>query len=118
MKFLIVNYPKKPKYYIFLFGAFILINSLKVLASEDKLHIGKNNETYDFEQVYFQNSIPYGKYDNLYGQLNSFFGLNSDISETSYYPDLKIISDSNALRAIYRSKLNDMIINENINLKK
>ena len=54
MKFLNINYSKKPKYYIFLFGAFILINSIKVLASEDKLHIGKNNETYDFEQVYFQ----------------------------------------------------------------
>lgn len=118
MEFSNITYPKRSKYYIFLFVAFLLMTSIKVLASEDKLYVRKNQKTYDFEQVYFQDSIPYSEYDSSDGQLKSFFGLKSNLSENSYYPDLNLITDSEALRAIYRSKLNDMMINENINLKK
>ena len=109
-----ITYLKRPENFLFLFGFFLSINSLKTLASEHKFDFRKNKKTYDFEEVYFQNSIPYSEYDSLDGQFKSFFGLKSDFSETNYYPDLSIISDSDAIRSIYRSKLNDMIVDENI----
>ena len=109
-----ITHLKHTKNYILLFGIFILINSLKALGNEDKLYYRKDLNTYDFENVYFQKSIPYGLYDSLEGQLKSFFGLKIDLSKTNYYPDLIIISDSDALRAIYKSKLDDMIIKETI----
>ena len=100
---------KQIKYYIILLGVFLSINSPKSLASENKLYFGENNKYFDFEQVYFQNSIPYSEYDSLDGQIKSFFGLRSEMSKTNYHPDLIIISDSDSIREIYRSKLNDMI---------
>ncbi len=45
-------------------------------------------------------------------QLKIFFGRDSDASENIFYPDLSIISNSDSLREIYKSKLNDMAINE------
>lgn len=109
---------KQIKYYIILLGVFLSINSPKSLASENKLYFGENNKYFDFEQVYFQNSIPYSEYDSLEGQIKSFFGLRSELSKTNYYPnyypDLIIISDSDSIREIYRSKLNDMIEFESI----
>ena len=105
-----ISYPKKTKHYIYFLVVFVLINSLKLLASEYKFHLTRNQKTYDFEKVYFESSIPYAEYDSSSGQLKSFFGLKSDQSLTNYYPDLNIIKSSDSLRAIYRSKLNDMIV--------
>ena len=99
-------YPKQIAYYILFFVVFLSMNSLKVLASENKMFFRKNN---DFEKVYFQYSIPFDEYDSYSGQIKSFFGLKSDQSTTNYYPDLNIMSSSDAIRAMYRSKLNDMI---------
>ena len=107
-----IIYPKQPNYFMFLFGIFLSINTLKALGSEGKFYSKKNHKNYDFEQIYFQNSISYSEYDEVEGQLKSFFGLNSDLSKNNYYPDLNIIYSSEAVREIYRSKLNDMIEEE------
>ena len=109
-----INYSRRNKCHIFLFGLFLLMNSLKAFASDDRLYSSLNQKSYNFEVIYFQNSIPYSEYDGFYGQFKSFFGLNNDFSETSYYPDLSIISDSDNVREIYKSKLNDMIVDESI----
>ena len=105
-----INHLKGSKYYIFVWLFFLSMTTINALASEHKLYFRKNQRTFDFEEIYFQNSIPYDEYDSLDGQFKSFFGLNSDQSLTNYYPDLNIISSSYDLRAIYRSKLNDMIL--------
>ena len=105
---------KRPKYYIFLFGFFLLINSGKALKSEDNSYLRKIQNTNNFEQVFFQNSITYDEYDSINGQLKSFFGLKADPSKASFYPDLNIISNSSSLRRIYKLKLNDMIIDKSI----
>tara|TARA_A100001035_G_scaffold277094_1_gene273239 strand:+ start:834 stop:1187 length:354 start_codon:yes stop_codon:yes gene_type:complete len=107
-------YARGSKYGIFLFSILLLFNSLDALANQEKKYFRKNQKNYDFEQAYFQNSVPYYDYDSLNGQLKTFFGLEHDQSKNSYFPDLSIISDSEALRAIYRSKLNDMIIGNSI----
>ena len=108
------KFQKRPKYYIFLFGFFLLINSGKALKSEDNSYLRKIQNTNNFEQVFFQNSITYDEYDSINGQLKSFFGLKADPSKASFYPDLNIISNSSSLRRIYKLKLNDMIIDKPI----
>ena len=113
-----ITFLKRSKYYIFLFGVFLFLNSVKALASENNFHSRRNQKTYDFEQVYFQNSIPFSEHDGVDGQLKTFFGLKNDLSR-NYYQDLTLINDSYDLREIYKLKLNDMIMDVNNNkLKK
>ena len=91
---------------------FFLMNNFIAFGSEDKLNnVNKNLKDYKFEEIYFSNSIPIEEYDNFESQLKTSLGLNSALSKTSYQ-DLSIIETSEALRKIYRSKLNDMILNE------
>ena len=104
---------KSLKNYISFFVMFFLLNNFIVLGSDDKSYLPKSKNKYDeLEKIYELKSIPYSEYDGFYGQFKSFFGLNNDFSETSYYPDLSIISDSVNVREIYKSKLNDMIVDE------
>lgn len=105
--------PKKIKRYISFFLMFSLLNNIKVIGSENKSKFLKNNyKDKDFEEIYFQNSIPFKEYDNLENQLNTFLGLYSLPSENTFYPDLSIINTSDSLREMYRFKLNDMAIKE------
>ena len=87
--------------------------NLTVIGSENKSEVVKikygDNQ---FEKIYFQNSIQYNEYDKSTSQFKSFFGYEPDQSENAYYPDLSIINDSDNIREIYRSKLNDMTINK------
>ena len=110
----VITYIKRNQFLVFMFGIFLLSNSLRVFASNEKFYLKKNRTTYDLEQVYYQNSIPYHEYDNFSRQLQTFFGLKSDHSKTKHYQDIHIISDSESLREIYKSKLNDMIIDKYI----
>ena len=111
----IVTNSVKVKSSISLSLMFFLINNLIVIGSENKTEFIKNNHIYnEFEEAYFQNSIPFNSYDNLENQFKSFFGFYSYRSENSFYPDLSIINKSELLREIYKNKFNDMAINENI----
>ena len=66
------------------------------------------------KEFYSQNSIKYSQYDKLDSQLKTFFGFDSENPETSFYPDLLIIDDSDYIRDMYKLKLNDMTINKKI----
>ena len=62
---------------------------------------------------HFQKFHTFNEYDNLESQLKVFFGQYSKNSEKDlFYPDLSIINSSHEIREIYRSKLNDMAVNE------
>ena len=52
----------------------------------------------------------YSKYDKLGSQLKNFFGFDPLNPETSFYPDLLIIQDSDTVRDMYKLKLNEMSI--------
>ena len=104
------------KTYMYAFIVLFITNNLVVIGSEYKLDFQKSKQIGSkFETIFFRNSIPYSSYDNLENQLKTFFGFYSYRSENSFYPDLSIISESDPLREIYRSKLNDMTINKIIN---
>ena len=98
--------PVKVKSFISAFIFFFLMNNIIAIGSENKSDFPDNK----FEEIYFKNSIPYSAYDNLESQFEVFFGRNSDRNENIFFPDLSIISTSDSIREIYRSKFNDMVI--------
>ena len=76
--------------------------------NQNTLKIKEN--TFNFEKVYFQNSISYEEYDSFDSQLKLIFGYSSLKPEKSFYPDSLIIDSSNSIRNLYKSKLDDMTI--------
>ena len=105
----------KVKSFIPLLIVFFYMNNLIAYGSENKFDFSKNmNNDNQFEEKFFQNSITYTEYDNLESQLKIFFGGDFDRPENTFYPDLSTIAVSDSLREMYRYKLNDMAINENI----
>ncbi len=87
---------------------FFMNNILVAKAEKDKLH--------QFDSI---NSIKYSQYDKFDNQLKIFLGFDSENPETTFYPDLSIINDSEYIRYIYNLKLNDMTINKkNYNIKR
>ena len=110
-----ITNPNKFKSFIPLLIVFFYMNNLIAYGSENKFDFSKNrNNENQFEEKFFQNSITYTEYDNLDSQLKIFFGGDFDRPENTFYPDLSIINVSDSLREMYRYKLNDMAINENI----
>ena len=110
-----ITKPKKVKSYISVFIIFFFFNNLITFGSENKSVITKRkNIDNQFEEEFFKNSIPFSKYDNAENQLKLFFGRWQDPnrSENIFYPDLPVTKNSDKLREIYKSKLNDMVINK------
>ena len=90
---------------------FYNINNLFALELDKNQYTSKLKENaFNFEKVYFQNSIPYQKYDSFKSQLELIFGYSSFEPEKSFYPDTVIIDSSNSIRKLYKSKLDDMTI--------
>ena len=108
-----ITNPEKYRSFIFSFILFSFMGNLFAIGSENKSFIKSNRSINAFEETFFKNSIPFNKYDNSESQLKIFFGRLKDdnLSEEIFYPDLSIIYNSDLLRKIYKSKLNDMAIN-------
>ena len=103
------------KNYLYILMMIFLINNLKAFGSENKSYSFQNiRKDAELEEIYRLKSIPFVKYDSLEGQLKTFFGLYSPKSEINNYPDLSIVNTSDAIREVYRLKINDMTINETI----
>ena len=110
-----ITNPEKFKSFISLFIIFSCMNNSTAFGSEKKSTLYKGISSHNqFEESYFKNSIPYSEYDNSESQLQIFFGRwrSPNQSENIFYPDLSIIKTSDSIREIYKSKLNDMTINE------
>ena len=102
---------EKIKSYISVFIFFASLNSLWAFGTENNTVFFKSSEN-KFEEAFFGNSIPFNEYDNLESQLKIFLGRYNNQSQYIFYPDLSIINNSKSLREVYKSKLNDMSINE------
>tara|TARA_B100000161_G_scaffold147153_1_gene104661 strand:- start:168 stop:557 length:390 start_codon:yes stop_codon:yes gene_type:complete len=110
-----ITNPVKFKIFLSLSIIFSFMNNSTVLGSEKKSTLLKGiSSDNQFEEYYFKNSIHYSEYDNSESQLQIFFGRwkYPNQSEHIFYPDLSIINTSDSIREIYKSKLNDMTINE------
>ena len=115
-----ITYPNRFKNYISLFLILFFINNLLPNKAEEKTYsLEKRQIDFEIEKFYYKDSINYFEYDSLKKQLGVFFGYEPDNFERTYYQDLTIIDDSDTLRELYRSKLNDMTINrKNYNIKR
>ena len=110
-----ITNPKKVKSYISVFIIFFFMNNLIAFGSENKsVFLKSKNIDNEFEEAFFKNSIPFSNYDNSESQLKIFFGRWRDPNRTEniFFPDLPITKNSDSLRELYKSKLNDMTINE------
>ena len=115
-----ITYPNSLRNYISLLLIFFFINNPIPYKAEEKTYsLEKRQIDFEIEKFYYKDSINYFEYDSLKKQLGVFFGYEPDNFERTYYQDLSIIDDSDTLRDIYGSKLNDMTINrKNYNIKR
>ena len=79
-------------------------------ADESRYLIRNNQEENKLNDFYSHNAIPHTKHDELESQLKMFFGYDPENPETSFYPDLLLIQDSDNVRDMYKLKLNEMLI--------
>ena len=111
---------KKVKSFKYLLTFFFFMNILTAFGTENKSsYVKSKNIENEFEEAFFKNSIPYKEYDNLDSQIKIFFGKDFNQTENIFFPDLSVVDISKSLREVYKSKLNDMAINEiNYNIYK
>ena len=104
----------KPNLFLKFFAvliSFYNINNLFALElDKNQKRLKVKDNSFNFEEVYFQDSIPYQKHDSFNSQLKLIFGYSSFEPEKSFYPDSLIIDSSNSIRNLYKSKLDDMTI--------
>ena len=98
------------KFFIVLITFYNINNIFALELDKNKYTLKEKDNDFNFEKVYFQNSIPYQKYDSYKSQLKLIFGYSSFDPEKSFYPDSLIIDSSNSIRKLYKSKLDDMTI--------
>jgi len=83
-------------------------NLLVAKADENKYLIRNKQDEIRLNEFYSQNSITFSNHDKLESQLKMIFGFDAENPETSFYPDLLIIQDSDSIRDMYKLKLNEM----------
>ena len=111
---------EKVKSFMYLIIFSFFINNPVVCGTENKsIFLISENGNNEFEEAFFEDSIPYKEYDNLDSQIKIFLGKDFNYPENIFFPDLSIVNSSKSLREVYKSKLNDMAINEtNYNIYK
>ena len=83
---------------------------LDAKADENKYLIRNKQEENKLKEFHSQNPIKYSNHDKLESQLKMFFGFDPENPETSFYPELLIIEDSDSVRDMYKLELNEMSI--------
>ena len=99
------------KNYISYFLLLFFMNNLLVAkADENKYLIRNKQDENKLKEFISHNGKSYSKHDKLGSQLKNFFGFDPLNPETSFYPDLLIIQDSDTVRDMYKLELNEMTI--------
>ena len=90
---------------------FFFINNLLVAkADENKYLIRNKQDENKLNELNSNNAITFSNNDKLESQLKMFFGFDPENPETSFYPELLIIEDSDSVRDMYKLELNEMSI--------
>ena len=101
------------KNYISLFLIFFSLSNIFFVKADENAYLIKNNqEKNKLKEFYSHNGITYTQHDRADSQLKMFFGFDPENPETSFYPDLSTIEDSDSIRDMYKLKLSDMTINK------
>ena len=109
--FKLISHSKYLKNFIYFLLIFFFMNNLLNAKADKNRHLIRSSmQENKLKEFYSQNDITFSKHDNLDSQLKMFFGFDPENPETSFYPDLSIIDDSDFVRDMYKFKLNDMSI--------
>ena len=87
-----------------------MIDLSSAKADEDKYLIKMKENEIKLKEFHSKNAIKYRNHDKLESQLKMFFGFDPENPETSFYPELLIIEDSDSVREMYKLQLNEMSI--------
>ena len=98
------------KNYVSLFLMLFFMNNLLAVKADENKYLIRNKQGENQLKEFGSYDAAYSKYDKLGSQLRNFFGLDLLNLETSFYPDLLIIQDSDTVRDMYKLKLNEMSI--------
>mgnify|MGYP001277687168 CR=1 FL=1 len=110
---------KSLKYLKFSVGFFInilIFNTNMIEGSEIKTfsESGKITEA-EFDQIFFNYSIPYEDYDSYSSQFDNFFGMNYlGIENNRNFQDLSVSIDSKEIRDLYKMMLENITHSEKI----
>ena len=83
---------------------------LDAKADENKYLIRNKQDENKLNELNSNNAITFSNHDKLESQLKMFFGFDPENPETSFYPELLIIEDSDSVRDMYKLELNEMSI--------
>ena len=97
-------------YVSFFLMFFLMTNLFDAKADENKYLIRIKHEEVKLKEFNSHNAITYSNHDKIESQLKMFFGFDPEYPETSFYPELLIIEDSDSLRDMYKLQLNEMSI--------
>ena len=101
--------PEHFKIYISFFLMFLYMNNLLIAKADQNKYLIRNKEDHNkLNEFNSQNAITFSNHDKLGSQLKMIFGFDPENPETSFYPDLLIIQDSDSIRDMYKLKLNEM----------
>ena len=104
------------KFSVGLFINFLIFNITLIESSEIKLFSESRRVTEtEFDQIFFNYSIPFEDYDSYSNQFDNFFGINYlEIEDKRNFKDLSVSFDSRELRDLYKEMLENITHSEKI----
>ena len=104
------------KFSVGFFINFLIFNTNIIESSEIKpfSESGRITET-EFDQIFFNYSIPFEDYDSYSSQFDNFFGMNYlGIENNRNFQDLSVSIDSKEIRDLYKMMLENITHSEKI----
>ena len=93
---------------------FFLGNIINIKANENSFLTGSRKAGKNLIEFDSDNAIKYEQHDKAESQMKMFFGFDPENPEISFYQDLLIIDYSNYVREMYKLKLSDITIKNNL----
>ena len=114
-----MKFDKSLKYFKFSVGLFInflMFNTTLIESSEIKSFSESRRITEtEFDQIFFNYSIPFEDYDSYSSQFDNFFGLNYlEIENKRNFQDLSVSIDSKEIRNLYKVMIKNITHTEKI----
>ena len=114
-----MKFDKSLKYFKFSVGLFInflMFNTTLIESSEIKSFSESRRITEtEFDQIFFNYSIPFEDYDSYSSQFDNFFGMNYlGIENKRNFQDLSVSIDSKEIRNLYKKMIENITYSEKI----
>ena len=107
---------KYKKFSFILLINFLIFNPILIKSSEIKSFSGSRRITEtEFDEIFFNYSIPFEDYDSYSSQFDNFFGLNYlELENKRNFQDLSVSIDSKEIRNLYKEMIQNITHSEKI----